>query len=102
MLENNYKFMKYQTNKVTQLIMQMEKTETNYFRKHLFKSISESTLLYINGSQICFKVYGLKLSHKLVSSDSKVDYQPEQADIDQINTFIKQTKSDIVAKTPVR
>lgn len=31
-----------------------------------------------------------------------MDYQPEQADIDQINTFIKQTKSEIVNKTPVR
>jgi len=64
-LESNYKFVNYRTNK-------MEKPETNYFRKHLFKEVTEPTLLYINGSQMCFKVYGLKKSHKLNPSAVKI------------------------------
>lgn len=77
----------------------MDKPETNYFRKHLFKEVTEPTLLYINGSQMCFKVYGLKKSHKL-ASNGKVEYEPTQADIDQINSFISQTKNEAVVKTP--
>jgi len=51
--------------------MQMDKPETNYFRKHLFKEVTEPTLLYINGSQMCFKVHALKKSHKLNPSSVK-------------------------------
>jgi hypothetical protein len=82
----------------------MEKPETNYFRKHIFKEVTEPTLHYVNGSQMCFKVYGLKKSHKLNSSSVKVEYEPTQADIDQINSFINQTKNDTsllkIHKTP--
>lgn len=79
----------------------MDKPDTNYFRKHLFKEVTEPTLLYVNGSQMCFKVFGLKKSHKLADSLAKAEYEPTQADIDQINSFINQTKIETtLTRTP--
>jgi hypothetical protein len=78
----------------------METLEINYFRKHIFKEVTEPTLLYINGSHMCFKVYGLNKSYKLNTSRVKVEYDPTQTDIDQFDSFINQTKSESSPDTP--